>query len=139
VGRRLGSGQQGTAYRLKAPAEAEGLVLKVFDTPEGAAGEVQGLYQMHTVLEAQQPTGALGEVNVVRVTSIGRTASGRSFIVKDYAAGDLAEGTAWLYSEGAAALLEALQTAYPGAYAAGMSLYKNVVGQNGIITIFDPM
>jgi YD repeat-containing protein len=137
-GQRLGSGQQGEAFRVIGSRES--LVVKVFRSLDGAAGEVEGLYQFHVALRAQQPSSPLASVRVVRVTSIGRTESGRSFIIKEFARGSIPRAMAALEGARQLALLEALRASFP-VFANVPTLYlldNAAMDASGTIIIFDP-
>lgn len=134
------NGQQGTVYGVREGTEQ--LVIKVFDRSSGAdaAGEVAGLYEYQAAIAAAEPGSCLCNVRVVRVRSIGRTSDGRSFIIKEFAKGDIPMAMRWLERGGVARLLGALRRVSGGYHDVTILPLENNVAANssGQMIIFDP-
>lgn len=138
----IGEGQQGEVFRVVG--SRDNLVVKVFDKPSGAdaAGEIAGLYEFHAALGARDPATAATQIRVVRVTAMGRTTTGKTFLIKEFAEGKMPPAMFWLEEGGHAELIQALIKINPQKYQKfpQLYLYKNLVmDAMGQIIIFDPM
>ncbi|WP_298918825.1 RHS repeat-associated core domain-containing protein [uncultured Roseobacter sp.] len=135
---RVGSGQQGTVFES---ADNPALIIKIFNNERGAANEIAGLHEFRAAVEGRTFAPGATPVRVVRVYAAGRTSTGRSFIVKQFAEGDIIPAHIWLEEGGHASLLAAMQATHPSYNTVPfLSLRNNLVQTpERSIIIFDPM